>query len=378
MGYIANELSTTNFNNQEIQDILNNTMYLLKLYKVKDYTGYTTVKSTLFEWIASITISNDEFSSRITNLTNKINSTLGNSYSISTNSSLNNQYELLCTNINNQNIANGEDILSSSNNILDLFDWVVNKMNFYNTDTIPILDTSGIIPLKYIPELSYNKTYVQHSNGRLSTIPEKNGDKFYELDTGDTYIWGNEEWNIQSDADWANINIDWGNIIGRPTSICSDIDSAVLFKHEHSNKVILDNMTSSFTIELNNNISDLMLNIHSHINKTILDNITEPFTTAILNKITTNETNISNKTNKIIPTENNNIAGLNAEGDLIDLNSKTSEFCKVYNDEYISGTFEKSNNQKILITKNSPGEDGGSAPLWANENDIIFVYEENI
>jgi len=43
------------------------------------------------------------------------------------------------------------------------------------------------------------------------------------------------------------VDVRWSNINGRPVSSVLNIDDAVNKRHEHTNKIILDNTTASFT-----------------------------------------------------------------------------------------------------------------------------------
>lgn len=115
------------------------------------------------------------------------------------------------------------------------------------------LDGNGKLPLAIIPDIAKQQTYVVADiNARNALTGLISGDTCYitgGVGTGDSYIYNGSTWILMSDADWANVSLDWTNIIGRPASSVANIDDAVDKKHDHTNKVVLDNTTASFTTE---------------------------------------------------------------------------------------------------------------------------------
>jgi hypothetical protein len=118
------------------------------------------------------------------------------------------------------------------------------------------LDSSGIIPAQYLP-IKPSMHVVTNATARNALTGMVSGEMAYETSTGDTYIWDGSVWQLQADANWANVNIDWANIINKPTSTVSQIDTAVTNSHTHSNKAILDATTESFTTAYKNKIDNI-------------------------------------------------------------------------------------------------------------------------
>lgn len=108
------------------------------------------------------------------------------------------------------------------------------------------LDANGKVPLSQIPDPAKSQTYVvTDSDARNALSGMLVGDRCYETQTGDSYIWDGSQWLILARAEWENINLDWNNIMNAPTSSTSDIDDAVTKRHTHSNKNVLDKITDS-------------------------------------------------------------------------------------------------------------------------------------
>jgi len=109
------------------------------------------------------------------------------------------------------------------------------------------LDSNGKIPLAVIPDIAKQQTYVVTDlTARNALTGLVSGDTCYLTSNGDSYIYNGSTWVLMADADWANISLDWTNIVGRPTSSVANIDDAVTKKHSHVNQTILDNTTASF------------------------------------------------------------------------------------------------------------------------------------
>ena len=106
------------------------------------------------------------------------------------------------------------------------------------------LDGNGKIPLSQVPDTLKQQTYVVLNEAeRLALENLISGDKAFERETGDSYIYDGIQWLILSDSDWENVNLDWANIANKPTSSTSSIDKAVTDSHTHGNKNVLDGFT---------------------------------------------------------------------------------------------------------------------------------------
>ena len=108
------------------------------------------------------------------------------------------------------------------------------------------LDANAKIPLSQLPDVSKQQTYIVSSPTEREALTGLiTGDKCYETTTGDSYIWGGTGWLLLADADWENINLDWTNIVNKPASSVASIDDAVTKKHAHTNKAVLDAVSSA-------------------------------------------------------------------------------------------------------------------------------------
>lgn len=172
------------------------------------------------------------------------------------------------------------------------------------------LDANNKIPLSQLPDTAKQQTYVVNSKTErdiLSSLIE--GDKCFEVSTGDSYIWDGTEWLITAKADWENINLQWINIIDKPTSNVSDIDSAVNKKHEHNNFNLLETITQTLLDRWNSawdHIADSIKHITSS-ERTLWNTVTDKVDKVTGKQLSTNDyTDIEkNKLNNIEENANN-------------------------------------------------------------------------
>ncbi|MFA5397439.1 MAG: WD40 repeat domain-containing protein [Methanogenium sp.] len=87
------------------------------------------------------------------------------------------------------------------------------------------LNTENVIPLIYIPPISgVGGTTVHVVSGSVQrlalsgSIPLISGDGCYQYGNGESYIWDGYVWYLTATPEWGNINIDWSNVIGKPTT----------------------------------------------------------------------------------------------------------------------------------------------------------------
>lgn len=118
------------------------------------------------------------------------------------------------------------------------------------------LDVNGKVPLSQLPAIM-NLFIVKDATERNALTGIVKGNMAFETDTGKTYIYDGTKWIIQADADWANVNLQWSNIVGKPNSAVASIDSAVTNSHTHSNKAILDATTASYTTALDTKLAGI-------------------------------------------------------------------------------------------------------------------------
>lgn len=80
------------------------------------------------------------------------------------------------------------------------------------------LDANTKIPLAQLPDASKQQTYVVEFFNQLPTTAILSGDKGFVTYTGDSYIWDGAAWITLAEADWENVNLDYGNLINVPTT----------------------------------------------------------------------------------------------------------------------------------------------------------------
>jgi len=178
------------------------------------------------------------------------------------------------------------------------------------------LDGNAKVPLSQLPDDTQQITTVGVSTDTKPTDATA-ADKFFETDTGDTYIYDGTSWIIMADADWANVELDWTNIANRPSSSVSEIDSAVIFTQgsdsfnnagDYTNlrarattalDVGLDNVDNYSRahydgryLQISNNLSDLT-DVSAARTSLLLENVADKFTTVIGDGVKTSY-NISN------------------------------------------------------------------------------------
>lgn len=172
------------------------------------------------------------------------------------------------------------------------------------------LDSNAKIPLSQLPDTAKQQTYVVDNGTERSTLSSLiEGDKCFEVSTGDSYIWNGTEWLISAKADWENVNLQWVNIIDKPNSSVSNIDDAVDKKHEHNNLTLLQSITQTLIDKWNSaweHITDSIKHITSAertLWNTVTDKVdkvtgkglsTEDYTTAEKNKLLGIEDNANN------------------------------------------------------------------------------------
>lgn len=99
---------------------------------------------------------------------------------------------------------------------------------------------------------------------------------------GAFYFWDNAgtQWFKLAEFESMDVTLNWSNIQGRPSSSVSAIDQAVSDSHTHSNKAVLDGITSVgsgqvITAGERTAIGDNSTARHTHTNKSHLDNLAE-------------------------------------------------------------------------------------------------------
>ena len=204
-------------------------------------------------------------------------------------------------NVENKSSATIRDEITSKNVTTALGYTPENLANKGKANGYPSLDSNAKIPLTMIPDIARQQTYV------VKNLTERDllsglimGERCYVTDTGDSYIWNGTAWLILAKADWENVNLQWANIVDKPTSSVANIDSAVSQRHTHSNKSIIDTITSTLINRWNSaweHITDTVKHITS-AERTLWNTVsnkvdkvsgkglsTEDYTTAEKNKL---------------------------------------------------------------------------------------------
>ena len=82
------------------------------------------------------------------------------------------------------------------------------------------LDANGKILVDQLPDSAKQGTYiVDDETARKALTGLVSGDRAYETNTGDSYIFDGKEWKLVADADWANVKLDFANIDNKPTTL---------------------------------------------------------------------------------------------------------------------------------------------------------------
>jgi len=133
--------------------------------------------------------------------------------------------QIAINNLQNQ-INNKSDLthghpISDIINLQDALDERVNTGLLGTADGVATLDANAKVKLDQLPDSAKSQTFVQLSTDPRPTINILPGDKLYETDTGDSYIYKDETdgWVLLADADWQNVNLDWTNVTNTPTTL---------------------------------------------------------------------------------------------------------------------------------------------------------------
>lgn len=96
------------------------------------------------------------------------------------------------------------------------------------------LDAHTKIPLAQLPDASKQQTYVVlNATARNALTGLLSGDKAFETSTGNSYIWNGTTWVTMAQADWENVNIDYGNIVNPPTLLALGATSTTAYRGDH-------------------------------------------------------------------------------------------------------------------------------------------------
>lgn len=181
------------------------------------------------------------------------------------------------------------------------------------------LDSNAKIPLAQLPDTAKQQTYVVNDEAERNALGNLiEGDKCFEVSTGDSYIWNGTEWLISAKADWENINLQWNNIVDKPNSSISSIDDSVNKKHEHNNLALLQSITQTLIDRWNNaweHITDAIKHITT-TERNLWNTVSDKAEQSDLDSHTTNS-------NAHVTTDNKN--DWNGKAEISDIPTKVSE-----------------------------------------------------
>jgi len=137
------------------------------------------------------------------------------------------------------------------------------------------LDANDKLLFSKLPDGAKSQTFVQTSGDAKPTENVLAGDKLYETDTGDSFIYDGTEWVVLAEADWENVSIDYSNLTNVPTEfnptdhthVKADITD---FTHTHVEADItdLDKYTQQ---EVDDLLDDKADDSHTHVEADITD-----------------------------------------------------------------------------------------------------------
>lgn len=118
------------------------------------------------------------------------------------------------------------------------------------------IGADGKISSDLIPSVLVEETYfVQDQTERLALTGLLAGDRAFQLNDSSSWIWDGSVW--YQTAIGSTVNIGWDKIQDKPESSPYAIDLAVGSSHFHSNQLILDHITASFTAEMEEKINNM-------------------------------------------------------------------------------------------------------------------------
>ncbi|HOP80066.1 MAG TPA: hypothetical protein PLZ21_05805, partial [Armatimonadota bacterium] len=115
------------------------------------------------------------------------------------------------------------------------------------------LDSNGLIPVSQIPSTFREIRVVDDIDARDALIPYEGLRVHVKNASADStvgegwaeYLFDGTSWVKTAEAESIDVVQQWANIQGKPTSSVASIDDAVSKRHSHSNKAILDAITSA-------------------------------------------------------------------------------------------------------------------------------------
>ena len=106
-----------------------------------------------------------------------------------------------------------EDVEDIQNDITDIQNDYMAKENY--------LDIHDKIKLDKIPDIAKQPTLVFATTIAFNSTDASQlvaGTKAFDNEAKKGYVWDGTEWLLTTDADWENINLDWANIEGKPST----------------------------------------------------------------------------------------------------------------------------------------------------------------
>lgn len=183
------------------------------------------------------------------------------------------------------------------------------------------LDSNGLIPISLIPGEVKSSVVVNNISERNALI-KYSGMRVIVLNATDDptvtsggaeYLWSGSEWIKLSETESMDLVLDWNNIVNKPSASPTAIDQAITNSHTHSNKLTLDKISESAGLPTWNGgawpgsnvqwtdiinrptsspsaIDNAVNNLHTHSNKSVLDLLTS----TIVNGLVANPPTVTN------------------------------------------------------------------------------------
>jgi len=92
-------------------------------------------------------------------------------------------------------------------------------------DGVATLDSNAKVPLNQLPDITKQPTLVFATDQAFTEADTSElieGTKSFVVETRNAYVWDGAQWQLTSDADWENINLDWVNITNPPKNAANE------------------------------------------------------------------------------------------------------------------------------------------------------------
>lgn len=120
---------------------------------------------------------------------------------------------------------------------------VINKADIQSMINTAISNSSSLV----ITDTITTRDALSYTSPRFVYVKNATGDNTV-ASGGATYLYdpnaSGNKWSKVSEAESLDVVLQWSNIQNKPSSSVADIDDAVSKKHSHTNKTVLDSLTT--------------------------------------------------------------------------------------------------------------------------------------